>query len=135
MTRIIVFDTNVLISALLAPASQSSTALRRALRDYTVVYSVSTLSELAEKIYLPRFNKYQPLARRLVFYYDYEMQAYPINIIHEVKACRDPKDDQFLELAKSANADCIVTKDNDLLVLHPFEDIPILNVTQFLNSF
>jgi predicted nucleic acid-binding protein len=56
MTRIIVFDTNVLISALLAPASPSSTALRRALRDYTVVYSASTLSELAEKIYLPRFN-------------------------------------------------------------------------------
>jgi uncharacterized protein len=135
MTRIIVFDTNVLISALLAPASPSSTALRKALREDTVVYSASTLAELAEKISLPRFNKYQPLARRLVFYYDYEMKAYPINITHEIKACRDPKDDQFLELAKSANADCIVTKDNDLLILHPFEDIPILNVTQFLNHF
>ena len=48
---------------------------------------------------------------------------------------RDPKDDKFLELAKSAYADCIITKDDDLLVLHPFEDIPILNVTDFLNRF
>jgi predicted nucleic acid-binding protein len=53
MIRIIVFDTNVLISALLAPKSPSSTALRRALRDDTVVYSDSTLAELAEKIHLP----------------------------------------------------------------------------------
>jgi uncharacterized protein len=133
MIRIIVFDTNVLISALLAPASASSAALRRALRDDTVVYSESTLAELAAKIRLPRFDKYQPLSRRLAFYYDYEMNAYPINITHKIQACRDPKDDQFLELAKSANADCIVTKDNDLLVLHPFEGIPILGVTHFLN--
>lgn len=48
---------------------------------------------------------------------------------------RDPKDDKFLELAKSAHADCIVTKDDDLLVLHPFDGIPILNVTDFLNRF
>jgi uncharacterized protein len=133
MIRIFVFDTNVLLSAALSPASASSTALRRALRDDTVVYSASTLAELEAKIRLPRFDKYQPLTRRLAFYYDFEMRAFPIAITHEIKACRDPKDDQFLELAKSGNADCIITKDNDLLVLHPFEGIPILNVTHFLN--
>ena len=102
--------------------------------DFKNVMSKRTDEELIKIVTVDR-NKYQPLARRLVFYYDYEMRAYPINITCEIKACRDPKDDQFLELAKSANADCIVTKDNDLLVLHPFEGIPILNVTEFLNTF
>ena len=91
MIRLIVFDTNVLISALLAPKSSSSTALRRALRDHTVVYSDSTLAELGKKIRLPRFDKYQSLSRRIEFYHDYEMNGYPINITHKIQACRDPK--------------------------------------------
>lgn len=63
------------------------------------------------------------------------MNAFPIVVTHIIQACRDPKDDKFLELAKSANADCIITKDDDLLVLNPFEGITILNVTVFLNRF
>ena len=38
----------------------------------------------------------------------------------EIRACRDPKDDKFLELAVSGQATHIVTGDADLLVLHPF---------------
>jgi len=33
--------------------------------------------------------------------------------------CRDPKDDQFLVLARVAEADALVSSDEDLLVLHP----------------
>lgn len=84
---------------------------------------------------MPRFDKYVHLSRRLAFYYKFEATAFPIRIDCEIQACRDPKDDKFLELAVSAYADCIVTKDNDLLVLHPFQGIPILNVTDFLNRF
>ena len=48
--------------------------------------------------------------------------------------CCDPKDNKFLELAVAANASCLITGDNDLLVLHPFRNIPILNATDFLNN-
>ena len=48
--------------------------------------------------------------------------------------CRDPKDNKFLELAVCANATCI-TGDKDLLILHPFRNIPILNAVDFLNNF
>ena len=58
-----------------------------------------------------------------------------IEITEHVSACRDPKDDKFLELAVSGQATCIVTGDDDLLVLHPFREIPILSVAQFLASF
>ena len=40
--------------------------------------------------------------------------------------CRDPDDDQVLALAKAAQADLIVSGDDDLLVLQAFEGIPIL---------
>ena len=49
--------------------------------------------------------------------------------------CRDPKDNKFLELAVAANASCIITGDKDLLVLHPFRNIPILNAVDFINRF
>lgn len=49
--------------------------------------------------------------------------------------CRDPKNNKFLELAVAANASCIITGDEDLLILHPFRNIPILNASGFLHKF
>jgi len=43
-----------------------------------------------------------------------------------IRACRDPRDDKFLEIAVHGRADAIVTGDQDLLVLHPFRGIAIL---------
>ncbi|TAH01067.1 MAG: putative toxin-antitoxin system toxin component, PIN family, partial [Sphingobacteriales bacterium] len=39
------------------------------------------------------------------------------------------------ELAITANADCLITGDEDLLILNPFRNIPILNAFDFLNQF
>jgi predicted nucleic acid-binding protein len=52
-----------------------------------------------------------------------------------VTACRDSNDDKFLALALAIKANCIVTGDQDLLVLHPFQGIPILTPADFLNKF
>jgi len=51
-----------------------------------------------------------------------------------ITACRDLKDDKFLELAVAAKAFCIIT-DEDLLILNPFRGIPILNAVDFVNNF
>jgi uncharacterized protein len=40
-----------------------------------------------------------------------------IEIEQKIQACRDPKDDKFLELAVNGDADCIVSEDEDLLSL------------------
>lgn len=53
-------------------------------------------------------------------------------ITHAVRACRDPKDDKFLELAVNGRADLIVTGDRDLLDLNPFRDIPIIAPAEYL---
>ena len=49
-----------------------------------------------------------------------------------IAACRDPKDDCFLEAAVAGSADCIVSGDGDLLALTSFERIPILRPAEFL---
>jgi putative PIN family toxin of toxin-antitoxin system len=49
-----------------------------------------------------------------------------------VVACRDPKDDKFLTAALAGTAGGIVSGDEDLLVLSPFEGIPVLRPAEFV---
>lgn len=49
-----------------------------------------------------------------------------------ITICRDPKDNKFLELAIAGKADVIVTGDEDLVVLDPFEGIPVIQPSEFL---
>jgi uncharacterized protein len=49
-----------------------------------------------------------------------------------VAACRDPKDDKYLELARAAGAAFIVSGDDDLLVLHPWRGVSILSPAAYL---
>ena len=46
--------------------------------------------------------------------------------------CRDPDDDEVLALALLAQAQAIVSGDNDLLVLQRFEGIAIITAAQAL---
>ena len=57
-----------------------------------------------------------------------------VPITTRVVACRDPTDDKFLELAVNGGADTIVTGDLDLLVLHPFRGIPIIDPAAFVRG-
>jgi predicted nucleic acid-binding protein len=49
-----------------------------------------------------------------------------------VAACRDPKDDGFLEAAIAGDADVIVSGDRDPEALSPFRGIPIVGPSTFL---
>ena len=46
--------------------------------------------------------------------------------------CRDPDDDAVLALARGAQADLIVSGDQDLLVLGQFEGVPIITPREAL---
>ena len=49
-----------------------------------------------------------------------------VDVNEQITACRDPKDNKFLELAVSGRATHIITGDTDLLALHPFRGIQIV---------
>ena len=49
-----------------------------------------------------------------------------------VTDCRDAKDNKYLELALAAGAETIVSGDFDLLVLHPWRGVRILDPAGYL---
>ena len=61
-------------------------------------------------------------------------EATLVEVTMHVGECRDPQDNKFLELAASGRALCIVSGDQDLLVLHPFRGIPIVTPRGFLDE-
>ena len=55
-----------------------------------------------------------------------------VEVTSEVDACRDPKDNFLLALAKDSQADFLITGDKDLLVLKQFENTQILSFVDFI---
>ncbi|NJN21258.1 MAG: putative toxin-antitoxin system toxin component, PIN family [Leptolyngbya sp. RL_3_1] len=53
----------------------------------------------------------------------------------EITVCRDPKDNMILELAVTGEANLIITGDEDLLVLNPFQNIQIVTPDAWLTNF
>jgi putative PIN family toxin of toxin-antitoxin system len=129
-----VVDTNVLVSRLLLPESVPGQALCRALNQGDILVSDSTLTELAEVINRPKFDKYLSKHDRNKFFEILAPLCIRVEIIQRIQACRDPKDDKFLEVAINGTADFILSGDADLLALHPFHDIPIFSPSQFLKQ-
>lgn len=98
------------------------------------LYSEATLNELIDVLGRPRMvHRYGITAA--------EAEALCALLIRRgelvqpdriITACRDPKDNKFLEVAVAGRADVIVTADEDLEVLGPFEGIPMIQPSKFL---
>ncbi len=127
-----VFDTNVLISAFLFSQSKPRQALDQAQDIGVLIFSSSVFSELREVLYRPKFDRYLTEERRQELLEDLTQTAQFIDVTEQISECRDPKDNKYLELAVSGQAECIVTGDDDLLVLNSFRGIEILTVQEFL---
>jgi hypothetical protein len=50
-----------------------------------------------------------------------------------ITSCRDPDDDYLLEIAVAGDADCVITGDDDLKALDPFQGIRIMGYRDFKN--
>lgn len=117
MTRRTVFDTSVVVSALLFRAGRLAW-LRSHWADRRCVSLVSheTAEELAKVLRLKKFRLttgeyHEALAAYLPFCEIVEV-ARKCSIV-----CRDPKDQPFLDLAQCGKANALVSGDRDLLVL------------------
>jgi len=130
-----VFDTNVVISAFLFPDSSVAKAFNKGLASGTILLSTETLEELQEVLLRDKLDKYILKPIRQAFLQKFEIIAEMIEVSETITVCRDPKDNKFLSLAVSAKAKCIITGDNDLLVLNPFQNIVILSPAEFLDRF
>jgi putative PIN family toxin of toxin-antitoxin system len=131
----VVIDTGVFVSALIDRQGPPAAVLGR-LADgrFRAVYTTEMLVELAEVLSRPRF------------WAKYHMQPGNITVLIQiirlrgelvipsriVVACRDLKDDKFLAAAVARAADTILSGDAELLVLSPFEGIPVSRPAEFV---
>lgn len=123
MKRNFIFDTNTLISALLKSDSTPRRAFDKAFYSGLLVFSNSTFSELREVLQRPKFHRYITQNEVDIFLNACSQVGQFVEPEIRVKDCRDPKDNKFLELAIASNAACIISGDEDLLVLNPYGSI------------
>lgn len=129
---LVVLDTNVLVSAALFPRSIPGQALRRAREIGTLLTTRDLVTELRNVLARNKFDRYVSAELRDEFLVAYISEAEFVVVAERVSVCRDPKDDLILEAAINGHAACIVSGDDDLLVLHPFRGIPILRPAEFI---
>jgi putative PIN family toxin of toxin-antitoxin system len=129
-----VFDTNVLVSALLLHNSTLGLAFRAAASSGKILLSATVLKELSDVLSRSKFDRYLLWEERQRFLAALLMQATLVEIHEHVSLCRDPRDNHILDLAINGKASCIISGDADLLALHPFRSISILTPAQFLTS-
>jgi putative PIN family toxin of toxin-antitoxin system len=129
----IVVDTNVFVSAALKTSSLPSIVVRWVDRHGGLLKSAVTEQEVLLVLQRSHVAAVTPpffladLSKMLA-------AAELVTIIERIAACRDPRDDKFLELAVNGHADLIVSGDRDLLALNPFRGIAIIAPATFVQA-
>ena len=130
-----VLDTSVLVSGLIQPQGPPGRVLR-ALRDaaFAIVLSEAILLELLDVLSRKQLmEKYHLRIEDTLALVDLLLlRGQAVTPVRRIRACRDPRDDMFLEAAIAGQADVLVSGDADLLALHPFEGLPVLSPAAFL---
>ena len=125
-----VIDTNVLLSAALLPRSAPAMLVDRLLGDGRLVFSKATFAELETRLWKPKFDRYLSLEIRRKLLHDLDASALWVQVPAELAArtfSRDSTDDVFMHTTLAANVSRLITGDQDLLVLHPFDSLHILD--------
>ncbi len=130
----LVLDTNVVVSGLIwggVPRRLLDLARDGHLSLFT---SNVLLDELADVLAREKFASLlasQRIAPTLLMQ-GYSILAKSVTPQAIQRTVRDPKDDAVIATALVAQAEAVITGDNDLLVLHPWQGIQILNPAQAL---
>lgn len=126
----LVCDTNVLVAALVADGLCRDIVKRR-LPLVDLFTSAALLKEL-ESVLRVKFQADPADLPLLTAYRARVALVKPAKLASAV--CRDRDDDVVLQTAKAAKASCILTGDQDLLVLERFEGIDILSPRAFVEA-
>ncbi len=129
----VVVDTNVLISAILSKGGTPSLlfdAMR--IRRVTLLFSESSFDELQDRLLRPKFDRYVSAELRRRFLAQIDAVSEYVAIAEQKMGCRDPDDDKLLETAILGDADLLISGDNDLLAMNPFQGLEICRTADAL---
>ena len=127
----VLLDTNVLFSAIIFGGLPRKLLEKAYARMIQLTTSPVLLDELERKL-RRKFIWADPILAETR--HNLEQLCDVVSTVESITHIQaDPDDNRVLECALAGNADCIITGDKDLLILHPFRNIPILTVRQFLD--
>ncbi len=127
-------DANTIVSAALNPNGPPRRAIAVARAKGTIALSDAVYRECAEVLSRPKFARVLTEDRRREILELLSAAALWVEPNEKVQACRDSKDNPYLELALAAGATAIVSGDEDLLVLNPWRGVQVLRPAAFLTS-
>ena len=126
----VVIDTNVWISGLLTRTGTAALLTRYVIQEGQAVFTTPTFTELKDRIWRPKFDRYVTLEQRKRLLSDIESSGLWVEVPPAISAttfCRDAADDMFIHTAHAAQSNWLVTGDDDLLCLHPLGSLQILS--------
>jgi len=133
----VVLDTNIIVSALLAPAGKPATIIRIWLDGkFTLLSWAAHLDELRATLQKPRIaERIKPhKAGRLVN--QIKQFAQDVGALPPVERSSDPQDDFLLAMAEAGQADYLVTGDKSgLLALGTHKATRIITASDFAALF
>lgn len=128
----VVFDTNVLVAALVFPGGQCDAALQRIVMQVDeLILSRPILDELLDVLGRKFARDAEELAHVAVFMTEISTIVAPKGRLRVVK---DDPDNRVLECAVAGRAEAIVTGDKALLALKQFRNVRLLPLNAYLSG-
>ena len=124
----VVLDANVILAALLTEGLCHA-LLEQCINDHQICVSDVLQNEVIGKLANKFHASLKIMTQARAWMQDVAELFIPASVPSD--SCRDPKDAHILGLAIAASADCIVTGDQDLLILKKHQGIPILSPREF----
>ena len=129
----ILIDTNILISGLFFHGLPNQLLQEIDFEKFQVCVNEEIFSEyiaqIDKKVLKPKYHLDRELRKKFFrSLQSFEMES-------DLKICRDPKDDKFINCAIDAKAIYIVSGDNDLLTIKNFAGIEIVTAREFYEKY
>jgi putative PIN family toxin of toxin-antitoxin system len=128
----VVFDTNILISAVLSPNSKpfqcTALAKRGIVKSVTCQEILDEFQEKLEGKLKYEIERATALVQEVIHYSQLVTLTNTLKVVDA-----DPDDDMVVECAIIGNATYIVTGDKHLLSLNSYQNVTILKATDFLD--
>src|SRR3989338_7617390 len=125
----LVLDTNTLVSAFFWEGNEAELFRKIEQGEAKLYITSEILKEVEEVIKRPKFDRVMKNAGLTPDQIMQKIVSLPHLVIAPkitVKVCRDEKDNKFLECAKSAKADYLISGDEDLLSLKEYNGMFIV---------
>ena len=128
----VVFDTNILVSALVFPGGRAEAALLRIIEEHDqLLLSKPILDELLGVLARKFSRDAEELARIAVFLSELALTVRPRQ---KLRVVVDDPDNRVLECALAGRADAIVTGDSALLELGDFRGVRVISLREYLSG-